>query len=78
MLECADSKRLWAACLNAANRYRGAINNQFSLIGDRDLGFIELERELRIARRHFGLAKIAVINHHRVHRCGDDRTLSAT
>ena len=77
MLECADSKRLWAACLDAAKRYKDSLEKQISLIARRDLAFVQFDREIKAARRHLGLAKSAVINHHRLHRCVEDQSWSA-
>jgi hypothetical protein len=77
MIDCKDSNRIWAACVNAAKRYKGSLEKQFLLIDNRDLTFVQLEREIRTARRHFGLAKSAVINHHRVHRCADLSSLNS-
>jgi hypothetical protein len=71
MLDCPDSQRLWTGCLTAAGRYRESLDKQISLITRHDLGFVQLEREIKTARRHLGLAKSALINHHRFHRCAE-------
>jgi hypothetical protein len=78
MVHCADSRRLWAGCLEAANRYKDSLDKQISLIAQKDLEFVQLEREIKAARRHFGVAKTAVINHHRLHRCDGQESRSAT
>ena len=77
MLDCLDSQRLWTGCLNAAGRYRESLDKQISLISAQDLGFAKSEREIKRMRRHFGLAKSAVINHHRLHHCAEEQARRA-
>jgi len=67
--QCQTSERLWGALLKDVAAYDAVIQKQFSLIRKRNLGYPTFEPDIKAARRHFGMAKIAVINHHKIHGC---------
>lgn len=68
---CQQAKRLWHILLEEKKLYTEAMEKEFRAIREWDLEFPQFEKEILRARRRYGIAKIAVTNHHRVHRCAE-------
>ena len=71
MPKCTDSERAWSNYLQAAKGYLASLEKQISAIAARDLTFPRFDSEIKKARRYFGMARNAVINHHRLHGCSE-------
>lgn len=68
-IKCEHANRLWESLRVKADGYKRVLEKQSSAIEKWDLAFPLLDAEIKARRKEFGIAKSAVTNHHKTHRC---------
>src|SRR5436190_20612253 len=73
-INCQQSERLWRQLLAEKKAYKEALEKEFQQIRERNLDFQEYEKNISRAQRRYTFAKMAVLNHHKLHGCAEHLT----